>query len=207
MSFSFWYIDFWLNLLLSILLFLMHGSGDQCWEKGWRCTGAQMLGLAAGEPSGASDRRQGQIQAHKQLQRPWLSVCTSTAIGCCHRCTHANEGWWWVSGPQCASAQLEGLALRAHTVVWVSCGGSRFAPCTPTATEAWAGCLCKFRARVGAGWREWGGTRMANVSRGKELWGKSPVKSVGGLWRVCWPLVSLVEKAGVIYRAGQWEPP
>lgn len=79
----------WLHLLLSILLFLIHGSGNQiggvqvhkCWAQ-----------LQVSLVVQVSDRRKGQIQAHKQLQGSWLSAYTSMAVGCQHRCTHGSEG-------------------------------------------------------------------------------------------------------------------
>ena len=55
----------------------VHDIGGQLWWLGQGHAGAQMEGLAAVVQ--ASDRRQGLIQAHKQLWGPWLLVCSAMA--------------------------------------------------------------------------------------------------------------------------------
>lgn len=82
---------------------------------------------------------------------------------------------------------------------------------THTATEACAGCWLPVQVLV----EEWGMKQGAfQAAGGREwecLWGKKKkkkkVQSAEGSWQLCWLSVSLVVKAaGVLCRAGHWEP-
>lgn len=94
----------------------------------------------------ASDRRYGQTRPTSSYGGSWLSECTSLAIRSCYGCTHDNGGRWQVSD------QIEGLALSAWTVVWVSHGGNLNWPFyTCTATESWVCCQHGFQVPVAVG--------------------------------------------------------
>ena len=101
----------------------MQSSGSQLWGPGQGSAGAQLEGLAAGEQSASSDRRQGLLQAHKctcffffaegsgsWCALPWLDnvpLDTCTVVEASDECE--------------ASTQQKGLSLNAHTAEGFSC--------------------------------------------------------------------------------------
>lgn len=62
----------------------------------WWGAGAQLQGVAAGEPSNASqslDTGPDPRPTNSCGDRPWLSVCTLAAAGSCDGHTNGSGGW------------------------------------------------------------------------------------------------------------------
>lgn len=101
----------------------------------WMC----MLHVSTVVP--ASDRKQGLIWVHKQLQGPWpcLLVCPSVTAHCPPRQAYCSGGRKGVSGQKWEGAKLEFLALSVCTIVWVGREGLGW-HLAHTALEALPGC-------------------------------------------------------------------
>lgn len=70
-----------------------YSSRSQCPESAMACkyTGGDQLQMSP--VIQARERKEGQIQAHKQLQGPQLSPCHSVATQSPQRCVHSSGGW------------------------------------------------------------------------------------------------------------------